>query len=186
MNNASKETALYDAQWGVYSLDGLNGQSEYAIEPAAASAIDCSVQETRNETERLLVLMENYSMHHIGLEIMHLFMMDLLGRTTPAAKIFQEKFGEEFSHSRVVVLGQKIAAAALIVLLNAFFMYYILLKGFQKGLTWQKRFLYCSLVQVVIDVFIFETIEVCVAEFRCTSLCATRSLCGCDDPAAAD
>ena len=38
-------------------------------------------------------------------------------------------------------------------------MYYILLKGFQLGLGWQRRFLYCSLVQVVIDVFIFETIE---------------------------
>jgi hypothetical protein len=86
-------------------------------------------------------------------------MVDLLGRNTAAAKIFQEKFGEEFGHSRVVVFAQKCAALVLLLSLNAFFVYFILLKAFQKGYGWQLQYLVCTLVQFAVELLIFETVE---------------------------
>jgi hypothetical protein len=38
-------------------------------------------------------------------------------------------------------------------------MYYILLKGFSGGLTWQFQYLMCCLVQLAVDLLLFETIE---------------------------
>jgi hypothetical protein len=58
--------------------------------------------------------------------------------------VFKEKFGEEFEHSRVVVRAQKYMAGAVLVGLNAFFIYYILLKGFQEGLKWQYQYLFVA------------------------------------------
>jgi hypothetical protein len=103
--------------------------------------------------------MPNYTVQHAGLEILHLFMVDLLGRTTPAAKVFDEKFGENFVGSRVVLPIQKFAAAALVLGLNAFFMYYILLKAFQKGYEWQIQYIICSVIQIAVDTLLFESTE---------------------------
>jgi hypothetical protein len=131
----------------------------YEISTQAARAIADAVHDATEEAARYDAELDNYSVQHAGLEILFLFMVDLLGRTTPAAKIFREKFGQEFSHSRVVVQAQKYLCAALLLGLNAFFMYFILLKGFQKGLAWQYQYLFCCLVQLAVDLLLFETVE---------------------------
>ena len=39
---------------------------------------------------------------HAGLEILHLFILDMLGRDTAVARIFESKASEDFKHSQVV------------------------------------------------------------------------------------
>jgi hypothetical protein len=155
MNSSAKETKLYDAQWGVLSEEPAN----YTICPEAAGCIETAVKESSKEASRLDEVLSNYSLQHAGLEMLHLFMLDLLGRNTIAAKIFREKFGEEFGHSRVVVVLQKYFAAAALLALNAFFIYFVMIKGVQKGRDWQLQYVTCCVIQVGVDILLFETVE---------------------------
>jgi hypothetical protein len=155
MNSTAKETKLYDAQWGVVTL----GAGTYGILPDAAHCIEAAVKESSEEASRLNQVLNNYSLQHAGLEMLHLFMLDLLGRNTIAAKVFKEKFGEEFGHSRVVVEWHKYFAAAALLALNAFFIYFVMIKGVQKGRDWQVQYVACCLIQVGVDILLFETVE---------------------------
>jgi hypothetical protein len=155
MNSSAKETKLFDAQWGVLSDEPAN----YTIRPEAAACIETAVKESSKEASRLDEVLSNYSLQHAGLEMLHLFMLDLLGRNTIAAKIFREKFGEEFGHSRVVVRLQKYFAAAALLALNAFFIYFVMIKGVQKGRDWQVQYVTCCVIQVGVDILLFETVE---------------------------
>jgi hypothetical protein len=58
----------------------------------------------------------------------------------------------------------------LLLGLNAFFAYFILLKAFQKGYQWQLQYLVCSVVQVVIEMAVFETTECVWLNFAVPSL----------------
>jgi hypothetical protein len=160
MNDTAAATNEYDNQWGIKAC-AADGDSEaaYRVDPAAQQCIADAVVFSTEKAAALKAELSNYSVQHAGLEILHLFMLDLLGRDTVAAKVFQEKFGEEFSHARVVVRAQKYAAGAILLGLNAFFIYYILLKGFQEGLKWQYQYLFCCLVQLAVDLLLFETVE---------------------------
>jgi hypothetical protein len=154
MKDGAREAQAFDAQWGIVKVGG-----EYTLLTSAEEIIDEELNSAELEAGAISEALPNYSVQHAGLEILHLFMVDLLGRNTAAAKIFKEKFGEEFADSQVVVAAQKYAAGALLVGLNAFFMYFILLKGVEKGQAWQLQYLVCALIQVVIDVLVFETTE---------------------------
>jgi hypothetical protein len=159
MNDAAEESQRYDAQWGVLHVACTPPLRDYRVRLEAQECIAEEVQFAAEEAKRLASILPNYSVHHAGLEVLHLFMVDLLGRRTPAARIYQEKFGEEFEHSKVVVLLQKYAAVIALVTLNMFFGYYIMLKALQKGYAWQIRYLVCCLVQFAVEVLIFETTE---------------------------
>jgi hypothetical protein len=155
MNSAAKETKNYDTQWGVMS----DADGNYIIRSDAADCIEAAVNESNAEALRLDAVINNYSLQHAGFEMLHLFMLDLLGRTTVAAKIFREKFKEEFGQSRVVVRWHKYAAAGALVALNAFFIYFVMIRGIQKGRDWQLQYITCCAVQVGVDILLFETVE---------------------------
>jgi hypothetical protein len=155
MNSSARETKIYDEQWGVLA----DGADTFTIHPEAADCIEAAVRESSKEASRMDRALGNYSLQHAGLEMLHLFMLDLLGRNTIAAKIFREKFGEEFGHSRVVVDKQKYFAAAALLALNAFFIYFVMIKGVQKGRDWQVQYVACCMVQMGVDLLLFETIE---------------------------
>ena len=96
---------------------------------------------------------------HTGLEILHLFIMDLLGRYTPAARIFETKAEEDFKHTKVVTLRTKYIALGVLVVLNLFFVYFAILTGFRRGVEWQQNFLAACIVQFIVEIILFETME---------------------------
>eukprot|EP00597_Dinobryon_sp_UTEXLB2267_P010249 CAMPEP_0170104498 /NCGR_PEP_ID=MMETSP0020_2-20130122/4173_1 /TAXON_ID=98059 /ORGANISM="Dinobryon sp., Strain UTEXLB2267" /LENGTH=1127 /DNA_ID=CAMNT_0010328363 /DNA_START=712 /DNA_END=4092 /DNA_ORIENTATION=+ len=96
---------------------------------------------------------------HTGLEILHLFVLDLLGRDTPAANIFTKKSDEDFRHTRVVTMQMKIVAGLILFCLNVFFAYYSILFGFTHGIGWQREYLFACIAQMLIEVFINESLE---------------------------
>ena len=53
---------------------------------------------TRAKIEKLRLATDE----HTGLEILHLFVLDLLGRDTPAARFFEQKSDEDFKRTKVV------------------------------------------------------------------------------------
>jgi hypothetical protein len=155
MKDGTAAVQTYDAQWGVTTV----GEQQYKVCAEAKETMGTTEREAIAEADAISKQLANYSSHHAGLEILHQFMVDLLGRSTLVANIYQEKFGEEFANSTVVTLTLKYSAAGAIAGLNAFFLYYILLKGVQNGLTWQYQYLGCCLVQLAVDLLLFETVE---------------------------
>jgi hypothetical protein len=90
---------------------------------------------------------------------LQLFIQDLLGRDTAAAKIFRAKADEDYSTMPVVKQWQKIVSAAVLVCWNLFFIYYSILRGYQKGIAWQRAFLMACIAQGLIEIFLNETLE---------------------------
>jgi hypothetical protein len=157
MRDDTEEARVFDSQWGIEQLPGA--ERKFAFITFAADTILEEVEEVVADAEEVIESLPDYNVKHAGLEILHLFMVDLLGRNTAAARIFKEKFGEDFSDSQVVLVVQKLAAGAILVCANAFFMYFVLLKGTQKGQAWQLQYLVCSIIQVIVDTMVFETTE---------------------------
>ena len=96
---------------------------------------------------------------HTGLEILHLFIKDLLGRDTPAAIIFETKSAEDFKHTKVVTRTSKRLAILALTGINAFFVYYAMLTGYRKGISWQRMYLLACIVQFTVEILLFETME---------------------------
>lgn len=66
----------------------------------------------------------------------------------------------------------KMRCAFLLVLCNMFFIYYSLLKGANKGRQWQLLFLGGAVVQIVVEILLFETMECLWINFFVPSLVA--------------
>jgi WD40 repeat protein len=81
---------------------------------------------TRSKVQKLRLATDRQT----GLEIMHLFVLDQLGRDTPAARIFEQKSDEDFKRTRVVTHFSNCVVAAALLGLNAFFAYYCVLYGY--------------------------------------------------------
>lgn len=93
-----------------------------------------------------------------GYELLRLFVVDLLGRDTSAAIVFKTKTEMEcpaFTSSAI----PKVFVLLLLLSLDAFFIYYAILKGFSKGLSWQGDYVKAWGLQVVLDVAVFETVK---------------------------
>jgi hypothetical protein len=121
------------------------------------------VRQELDEVERIsrakVLKLQNASDVHIGMEIFHLFVLDLLGRTTAAAKIYTTKSDEEFRHSNIVTNLSKILAWTMVVLLNLFFVFYTLMKSTNRDQAWQQGLVIACALQLVVEVVIFETTE---------------------------
>ena len=95
----------------------------------------------------------------MGLKLIELFVVDLLGFDTAQARVFMNKFGLDYEETFVVSVRSKVLAGSFIVAVDAFFIYYTLLKAYRKGQHWQHNFLLACLAQVVVEVVLNETLE---------------------------
>ena len=104
-------------------------------------------------------LKSNATDTHIGMEIIQLFIQDLLGRETSAAKIFRSKLEEDFSNLPVVKRRVKVFVTVLLVLINIFFIYFTILRGFERGKKWQRSFVMGCVIQIIVEMCLYETCE---------------------------
>jgi hypothetical protein len=118
-------------------------------------ALNNVLSESRQSIEKLSL---TTSEEEVGLEILQLFIQDLLGRDTASAKIFAVKAEEDYVTQPVVSMSKKIISAVLLILFNALCIYYSILRGYRKGLAWQRSFLMACIVQFLIEVFYNETL----------------------------
>jgi hypothetical protein len=103
--------------------------------------------------------LEKLNSENASVELMYVFIMDLLGQTTTAAKIFHNKFNEEYEVVMVVTRIFKVLCIVSVFLMNGFFIYFLLLKSVSQGLSWQVQFLKMNVSTLLIEIFLFETIE---------------------------
>jgi hypothetical protein len=125
----------------------------------AAETIKEEIREVDKESTRIFEYLRYATDQHIGLEILHLFVLDILGRKTAAARIFEAKSREDFFTVRVVSRRSQMLAWCGFIFLNLFFVYFTVLKSYEKGVGWQRAFVAGCVIQILVEVFFNETIE---------------------------
>jgi hypothetical protein len=166
------ELSQFDAQWGLDSegkfMRGSNLTHWFGWAGDARGAEAqikkelAIVQRVSSEKIKKLKRAED---SHIGLEMLHEFIIDILGRHSPAARIFEAKTGEEFRHSRVVSKFGKAVCWLIVVVLNCFFVYFAVLRSNQRGGEWQRGYAFACLIQFLVEVFMFETMECVIVHY---------------------
>ncbi len=107
---------------------------------------------------------------HQGLEILHLFVLDILGRNSVAAKIFIGKCDQDFRHATVVSKFAKQLAWAAVAILNIMFVYFSILRGLERGYHWQKVYAIAAVTQTCLEIFFYETCECVIVHYFIPSL----------------
>jgi hypothetical protein len=157
------ERSAFEAQWGIGPSGRLGEAAPRSLSCAKALPTDRAIQaeisfvqrEAFDKYEKLKLANDS----HVGLELLHLFVLDLLGRETPAAKIFVAKSGNDFRHAMVVAKWLKVVGWFIIMCLNIFFVGFALLRGVQRGKAWQEGYALACVVQFLVEIFMFETSE---------------------------
>jgi hypothetical protein len=157
------EIEEFDGSWGIdptgefVKRDSLSWTGYHRID--AAANIKNEIWEVEAQANKIAKDLKYATDQHIGLEMLHLFVLDILGRDTAAARIFQFKAEEDFFKVRVVSRRTQMLAWCGVVFLNLFFVYFTILKSYEKGNAWQRAFVAGAIVQIVVEVLFNETIE---------------------------
>ena len=132
------EVNIFDLQWSIachdeelnqFQLDRIthvNGNHIHSneVKHALTKVEECILNEiysTINDAGLVHKRLKYATDEHIGLEILHLFIKDILGKDTPAAKIFSSKTDEDFNHTLVVTASLKAFLVLVIILVDMFF-----------------------------------------------------------------
>lgn len=156
------ERPVFDENWGLNSSgvlsDDVPGHMCFKNQSAKQIVKD-EILEVQKEALRKFEKLNVATDAQVGIELLHVFVLDLLGRQTPAAKIFIAKSSEDFRHAMVVSQWAKRAGWLIITVLNIFFVYFSILRGMQRGQKWQEGYAIACVVQFAVEIFMFETIE---------------------------
>jgi hypothetical protein len=136
---------LFDERWDLHgttehSRGGFNTLLPVAVDSSSlyfssAEIISDELKCVQNDIRRIKPALRSVpDDEQRGIEILHLFVLDLLGRDTVEANIYRDKTNEDFTNLKFVGRHQKVFCAIILVLLNVFFGYFSILRGYQKGL----------------------------------------------------
>ena len=156
------------AQEGIWSCCGVGCGvgGEVTADAVMKRELRLVYEEAKKREKRLKLATDA----HTGIEILHSFILDLLGKDSHAAQIFQEKAEEDYKHTRVVTRTTKALCVTLIVFANLFCLYYSLLKGYSRGIQWQQAFLFGALSQIIAEIVLFESMECLWINFMVSEL----------------
>jgi len=185
------EVRAFDTQWSIildeedsfnnYDLDRVahldDNTPSNQLKDVMTTVERCILDEIKNT--RSIAVETNKGLQyatdsHIGLDILHCFILDLLGRDTPAAKIFGAKSHEDFSHTYIVTKRFKLMVTFVLVVMNLFFVYFSLLRSYERGLSFQRAYVVACVVQFFIEIFVFQTIETICTNFLVPNLIADQ------------
>lgn len=168
------EVEEFDGAWGIdptgefLKRDQLSLCGYHRIDSAAQ--IRNEIKEVIKTSRGIADKLEVATDQHTGLEILHLFILDVLGRDTAAARIFESKAGEDFVTVRVVSRTTKMLAWCSVIFFNLFFVYFTIIKSYQKGVGWQRAYMTGCVTQFVIEIFFNETIDCIWVNYMVPSL----------------
>ncbi len=153
------EIETFDEQWGVDPSGSFAVQTGWLGSKRSDVLIQRHLSQVTKEKNARLQKLKGLPDENKGLELLHLFVMDLLGQDTTAANIFLQKSDEDFKRVSSVSPSKKGVAWAVLVLLNVFFVYYSMLHGYVKGIQWQRAYLVACIIQLLMEVFVIESME---------------------------
>ena len=187
-----RDLKIFDTQWSLHADEngelchfaGHAAGSDSGTERGSgkharvlSSVEQCVLKEveaTKMQARESLKKLEYATDAHIGLEILHSFILDILGRDTPAAKIFAAKTHEDFSFTMVVTLTFKTFLVFALICLNIFFVYFALLRSYQRGVSFQRSYVAACIAQFFIEILVFQAMECILLHFVVPNLIADQ------------
>ena len=110
----------YDKEWGIIESNSINMHTgtKVFIPKVTQNAIANDIISSSQEALEIAKEIELSSIYMKGLSIMRLFFVDILGRHTKVAKIFANKYEEDFEVSVSKSPLYRYVVLSLIVILN--------------------------------------------------------------------
>jgi hypothetical protein len=93
---------------------------------------------------------------YISIKLLELFVLDLLGRDSYRARLISHQFNNVrvMRGFRIPHWGYKALAMAVLLILDAYFIFTCILYGKEKGYQWQFGWLIACAVNLVVDIFV--------------------------------
>ena len=66
---------------------------------------------------------------------------------------------EDFEHTNVVTKTSKRLAWFCVIVLNIYFVYFSVLRGISRSVSWQRDYVLACVFQLLVEVFLYETVE---------------------------
>lgn len=141
------------------SKGALNGQ-------APEVAMRAALQKTESVAEEKLEEMREVDLHFalIGEEIMSEFLLDIIGRGTNVARIFENNASSHYDSAEIVSLWKKVLAFLVVLTVNVACVTFAILKGSIRGKEWQQQYLFGCILQFMVEIVVFETSVILWAE----------------------
>ena len=95
----------------------------------------------------------------IGIELLRIFVTDLMGRHSWEAQIFNNKFNAENKILYYITENQFICSIILSLLFNIGYFVVIIIIGMNKEFDWQIRYFISSICLFLFEVFVMSTLE---------------------------
>jgi hypothetical protein len=174
---------VFDKSWGIDPLTGEFYQriTDIPIHNPKSLQIKCMEEHLLEELGSVQAMTRDLkdtfrckSEEQAGVQLLQLFIQDLLGRDTDAAKIFRVKVKEDYATLYIVAWWQKGLAGCVLIGLNGFFLYYAILRGYRQGIEWQRNFLVACIIQMVMEIFFSETLTCLYINYLLPRLVPTR------------
>jgi hypothetical protein len=164
------ERDRFDTKWGIDPTGEFSKQWTSSGLRSSEKLLKDEMEFVLTETKKKVKKLDDALDAHIGLELLHQFLLDILGRDTPAAKIFLTKSEQDFAHSYVLPRYVKGIAWVVVVLLNLFFIYFSLLRALERGFGWQRLYAIACVLQLVVEIVVYETSEAVLLHFLIPNL----------------
>ena len=180
------ELEIFEKQWGLDPCGNFVRKNKryFDCSRSQLNTEDMILHElefVNNQVQNMRKKLQTAPDSIIGLEIMHSFILDILGRNSNVALIYQSKSFEDFKEMKIVSKWQKYLCIGSLIGLNLFFFGYSILKGHAKGYQWQRTYVIAAITQLIVEVVLFESMECiwinfCVPSFAKEEINRARNL----------
>jgi hypothetical protein len=170
----------FDDEWGLDPTGNFTKKTHYNYKSCNNITIDTEkiLQNelifVENETKVKVKKFKHIDEKYVGLEMLHIFIIDLLGHDSIAAKIFITKSDIDYRYIETVSAKAKGLAWLGIIIMNLFFIYYSMMRGIIRGKSYQNAYLAGCIGQILFEVIIAETFEILWVHFIIPNLVANE------------
>ena len=123
------------------------------------------INDTLTESEKLLKEIQAMPPSVAGAQLLRHFIIDLLGRNTKDAIIFEKKSADYFGSKYLTTIEFKVIIAFLVVLSNISCIFICIAYGARNGPDWQKMWVYLCFITIFFLIFIDMSFEAAMIGF---------------------
>jgi hypothetical protein len=155
------------------SQDGRSNREDLQ-EANAQAAASAELLKVSQEAHTWVKKLKRQTNEQIGVQILELFVRDCLGQHSRQSTIFSQKI-RPFEERFALTWSIKGLTFLALCILNIYFVFACMLYGKDKGLAWQRGWLFTCIVNICVDVFINAVTVAAVMHFFVPNLIVDKA-----------
>jgi hypothetical protein len=173
-------TAISTGNTGRGLAGGVGGASKkagdrFSFDAKAEVVMAAEIEQVLRRSGEALSLLRSLPPTLRGPELVRLFMLDLLGRDTVAAKVMRTKMNAN-TNFRVVSHSEKMAAAVAVGAMNLIMLYIVLSYAATKSSAWQAAWLTTAFVNIFMHLGLNQIFEALLLHYYIPHLVSREAL----------